>query len=133
MTKKEIVKSIALEIGMTKQKTKELVQKTFDTIIEALVTERRIELRNFGVFEVRRRASRLARNPQTGEPMEVESRLIVAFRPGKEMEARVRELEARERLLGKLDAEPGPPAEQVPAKSRRASGKKTIRPRDEEE
>ena len=63
MTKKEIVRTISEEIGLTQLKTKEIVQKTFDAIVEALVEERRIELRNFGVFEVKRRAPRKARNP----------------------------------------------------------------------
>ena len=56
MTKKEIVKTISDEIGLTQLKTKEIVQKTFDAIVETLVEERRIELRNFGVFEVKKRA-----------------------------------------------------------------------------
>jgi DNA-binding protein HU-beta/integration host factor subunit beta len=58
VTKKEIVRTISEEIGLTQLKTKEIVQKTFDAIVEALVEERRIELRNFGVFEVKRRAPR---------------------------------------------------------------------------
>ncbi len=58
MTKKEIVKTISDEIGLTQLKTKEIVQKTFDAIVETLVEERRIELRNFGVFEVKQRAAR---------------------------------------------------------------------------
>ncbi len=105
MTKKEIVKTISDEIGLTQQKTKEIVQKTFDAIVEAIVTERRIELRNFGVFEVKRRAARRARNPKTGEQVDVESKLIVTFKPGKEMEARVREMEERERLYKKIVSE----------------------------
>jgi len=66
VTKKEIVKTISEELGLTQLKTKEIVQKTFDAIVEALVEEGRIELRNFGVFEVKKRASRKARNPRTG-------------------------------------------------------------------
>ena len=58
MTKKEIVKAISEELGLTQLKTKEIVQKTFDAIIETLVTDRRIELRNFGVIEVKERAAR---------------------------------------------------------------------------
>ena len=54
MTKKEIVKTISEEIGLTQLKTKEIVQKTFDAIVETLVEDGRIELRNFGVFEVKR-------------------------------------------------------------------------------
>lgn len=95
MTKKEIVKTIAEEIGLTQLKTKEIVQKTFDAIVETLVEDRRIELRNFGVFEVKQRAARKARNPRTGEKVSVPEKFVVTFKPGKEMEERVRELERR--------------------------------------
>ncbi len=98
MTKKEIVKTISEELGLTQLKTKEIVQKTFDAIVEALVDEGRIELRNFGVFEVKKRASRKARNPRTGQRVDVPEKWVVTFKPGKEMEERVRVLaEARER------------------------------------
>ena len=93
MTKKEIVKTISEEIGLTQLKTKEIVQKTFDAIVETLVEERRIELRNFGVFEVKKRAARKARNPRTGDKVFVPEKYVVTFKPGKEMEERVRELE----------------------------------------
>jgi nucleoid DNA-binding protein len=100
MTKKEIVKNISEEIGLTQLKTKEIVQKTFDAIVETLVTEGRIELRNFGVFEVKRRAPRKARNPKTGDKVDVPAKYVVTFKPGKEMEERVRQLEQREREQG---------------------------------
>jgi integration host factor subunit beta len=93
VTKKEIVKAISEEIGLTQLKTKEIVQKTFDAIVETLVTDRRIELRNFGVFEVKERAARKARNPRTGERVDVPAKFVVTFKPGKEMEERVRQLE----------------------------------------
>ena len=96
MTKKEIVRSISEDLGLTQLKTKEIVQKTFDAIIETLVEERRIELRNFGVFEVKRRAARKARNPRTGKEVMVEEKYVVTFKPGKEMEQRVRDLIAEE-------------------------------------
>ena len=93
MTKKEIVKAISDEIGLTQLKTKEIVQKTFDAIVETLVADKRIELRNFGVFEVKKRAARKARNPRTGERVDVAEKYVVTFKPGKEMEERVRQLE----------------------------------------
>jgi integration host factor subunit beta len=93
VTKKEIVRTISEEIGLTQLQTKEIVQKTFDAIVEALVAERRIELRNFGVFEVKRRAPRKARNPRTGDKVFVPEKFVVVFKPGKEMEERVKELE----------------------------------------
>jgi integration host factor subunit beta len=95
VTKKEIVKTISDEIGLTQLKTKEIVQKTFDAIVETLVEDHRIELRNFGVFEVKRRAARKARNPRTGEKVFVPAKFVVTFKPGKEMEEKVREMEER--------------------------------------
>jgi nucleoid DNA-binding protein len=53
---------ISEDIGLTQLKTKDIVQRTLDAIIATLVSEGRIELRNFGVFEVKRRAPRKARN-----------------------------------------------------------------------
>ncbi len=86
MTKKEIVKMISDRVDETQLKTKEIVQLTFDLIIETLAKEGRIELRNFGVFEVRRRKARRARNPRTNQPVEVDAKNVVTFQPGKEME-----------------------------------------------
>jgi DNA-binding protein HU-beta/integration host factor subunit beta len=92
LTKKDIVRTISEEIGLTQQQTKQIVQKTFDAIIDSLVRERRIELRNFGVFEVKQRAARKARNPRTGRQVNVPEKFVVTFKPGKEMEAKVMEL-----------------------------------------
>jgi nucleoid DNA-binding protein len=90
VTKKEIVKQIADRIGLTQLKTKDIVQQTFDAIVETLLETGRIELRNFGVFEVKMRKARKARNPRTGERVDVEPKKVVTFKPGKEMEERVR-------------------------------------------
>jgi nucleoid DNA-binding protein len=92
VTKKEIVKDIADQIGLTQLKTKDIVQKTFDAIVETLVEQGRIELRNFGVFEVKQRAARKARNPRTGERVDVPPKNVVTFKPGKKMEERVRQM-----------------------------------------
>src|SRR3984957_3248110 len=92
VTKKEIVKQIADRIGETQLKTKEIVQQTFDAIVDTLLEDGRIELRNFGVFEVKRRKARKARNPRTSERVDVPPKNVVTFKPGKEMEERVREL-----------------------------------------
>jgi nucleoid DNA-binding protein len=105
VTKKEIVRTISEDIGLTQLQTKEIVQKTFNAIIEALVEEERIELRNFGVFEVKRRAPRKARNPRTGEKVFVGEKYVVTFKPGKEMEQRVRELERQAAARAKLAAD----------------------------
>ena len=98
MTKKEIVRQLCdkanseklLKGSLTQLATKVIVQWTFDAIIETLVTEGRIELRNFGVFEVKQRKPRKARNPRTGARVDVDAKNVVTFQPGKEMEERVR-------------------------------------------
>src|SRR5579884_2521644 len=94
VTKKEIVKQIADKIGLTQLKTKEIVQLTFDAIVDTLLNDpdHRIELRNFGVFEVRQRKARKARNPRTGQRVDVPPKNVVTFKPGKEMEERVRQM-----------------------------------------
>ena len=122
MTKKEIVKTISDEIGLTQLKTKEIVQKTFDAIVETLVEERRIELRNFGVFEVKKRAARKARNPRTGDKVYVPEKYVVTFKPGKEMEERVRELERRaaeEAARRNQAQQEAPPSAPMPAAAER--------------
>src|SRR5277367_4935299 len=93
VTKKEIVKKISEDIGLTQLKTKDIVQRTLDAIIQTLVAEGRIELRNFGVFEVKQRAPSKARNPRTGDKVYVPSKNVVTFKSGKEMEELVRKID----------------------------------------
>jgi integration host factor subunit beta len=93
VTKKEIVKQISEETGLTQLKTKDVVQKTFDAIVKTLLEDGRIELRNFGVFEVKQRKARKARNPRTGERVDVGPKSVVTFKPGKEMEEKIRQLD----------------------------------------
>ena len=98
MTKKEIVRDICerakdeklMKGNLTQLATKEIVQWTFESIIETLVKEGRIELRNFGVFEVKQRKPRKARNPRTGDRVDVAAKNVVTFQPGKTMEEKVR-------------------------------------------
>jgi len=136
VTKKEIVRQLCekanseklLKGTLTQLATKEIVQWTFDAIIETLVADGRIELRNFGVFEVKQRKPRKARNPRTGERVDVEAKNVVTFQPGKEMEERVRkfakaiEPKGKKRKNAKTEhpahaapAAPAAPAEQSPA------------------
>ena len=92
MTKKDIVKSIAADADLTQLKVKEIVQRTFDEIIATLMRDGKIELRNFGVFKVTKRAARPARNPRTSETVNVPAKCVVTFKPGKEMAERIRQL-----------------------------------------
>ncbi len=86
MTKKEIVRQISDQLNLSQQDVKKVVQETFDAVVQALATEGRIELRNFGVFEVKSRKARKARNPRTGEEVFVPAKKVVTFKPGKQME-----------------------------------------------
>lgn len=126
MTKKEIVKIIAERANLPQLKTKQIVQWTFDAIIETLLSEKRIELRNFGVFEVKRRKPRKARNPRTDEQVFVAAKNVVTFQPGKEMEERVRQMPLVEEKVRKprrtrlvpaaaVPNEPAPEPQEVPA------------------
>src|SRR6202051_3605419 len=103
VTKKEIVKQISERIGLTQLKTKDIVQQTFDAIVETLLEVGRIELRNFGVFEVKQRKARKARNPRTGDKVDVPPKNVVTFKPGKEMEEKVRNLKNLPRLVEEED------------------------------
>jgi nucleoid DNA-binding protein len=75
--------------GRTELETKPIVQKTFDAIINVLAAQGRVELRNFGVFAVKKRKPRPARNPRTGEKVTVGERVTVTFKPGRVVEERV--------------------------------------------
>jgi len=92
VTKKEIVRSISEDLGLTQLETKKIVQKVFDAILETLVEEERVELRNFGVFAVKRRAPRKARNPRTGEKVLVPEKRVVTFKTGQVIEERLKAL-----------------------------------------
>ena len=92
MTKKDMAKAIAEETGITQLQAQEIVQQVFDEITETLVQEGRIELRNFGVFEVKKRKPRTARNPRTGEKVKVPAKFVVTFKAGREMEERIGQL-----------------------------------------
>lgn len=86
MTKKDIVRMISEKIEVPQFKVKEIVQMTFDAVIQTLSEEGRIELRNFGVFEVRFRKPRRARNPRTGVRVNTPGKNVISFKPGKSME-----------------------------------------------
>ena len=89
LTKKELVRQIAAELDTDQVLTKKIVQRTLDGILETVARKGRIELRNFGVFEVRARAPRKARNPKTNEEVRVPARRVIVFQPGKKVSAMI--------------------------------------------
>jgi integration host factor subunit beta len=85
MNKRDIAVTVAETAKVSQIDAKKIVQATFDTISDVLAEQGRLELRNFGVFIVKTRKPRKARNPRTGESVMVPSRRTVTFKPGLEM------------------------------------------------
>ncbi|MFO1066088.1 MAG: HU family DNA-binding protein [Pirellulales bacterium] len=107
MTKKEIVRTISDKTGLPQIQIKEIVELTLEGIVETLLDVGRVELRDFGVFQVKTRKARRARNPRTGHEVDVPEKSVVTFKPGKEMEARVKLADEKglvERLRGMVDS-----------------------------
>ena len=90
MTKKDIVLKITDLTGIKQVDVKNIVQKTFDMIIDSLVRAEKVELRNFGVFKIKERRARFGRNPRTGESVPVPPRKVVVFKPGLEMKQKIK-------------------------------------------
>jgi len=88
MTKRDLVVQISNETGLIQQDVLAVVQKTLDHITGALIKGDTVELRNFGVFEVKLRKPRIGRNPNDpGKDVRIPARAVVKFKPGKEMRA----------------------------------------------
>lgn len=93
MTKRDLVIRISNETGLVQQQVLDVVQKTLDYIAEALSQGRKVELRNFGVFEVKVRKARVGRNPNAPETdVPIPQRAVVKFKAGKEMRINVLKL-----------------------------------------
>jgi|ERR1041385_647145 nucleoid DNA-binding protein len=93
MTKRDLVIRISNETGLVQQQVLDVVQKTLDYIREAMAQGRKIELRNFGVFEVKIRKARVGRNPNSpATDVPIPARAVVKFKPGKEMRDEVLKL-----------------------------------------
>ena len=93
MTKRDLVVRISNETGLVQQQALTVIQKTLDYVIEALVKGKNVELRNFGVFEVKMRKARIGRNPNNPtNDVHIPPRAVVKFKPGKEMREQVLKL-----------------------------------------
>ncbi len=93
MTKRDLVVRISGETGLIQQQVLDVVQRTLDYIAEAVAKGETVELRNFGVFEVKVRKARIGRNPNAPEAdVRIPPRAVVKFKPGKEMREAVLKL-----------------------------------------
>ena len=85
MTKADLVDEVIRVAGLSKREAETVVNTVFEQITDALRQDDKIELRGFGSFRIRRRRSRLGRNPKTGDRVDVPSKRIPYFKPGKEL------------------------------------------------
>ena len=90
MNKTELINSVAEAAGLTKKDATKAVEAVFDTIQDTLAKGDKVQLIGFGNFEVRERAARKGRNPQTGEEMQIAASKVPAFKAGKELKEAVK-------------------------------------------
>ena len=86
VTKRELVIEIAERLGYTQNEVADVVQETLDTITECLAEGHRLEIRNFGVFEVKKRDARMGRNPRTGQEVPIDHKRVASFKPARPSE-----------------------------------------------
>ncbi|MGH9457982.1 MAG: integration host factor subunit beta [Thermoanaerobaculia bacterium] len=106
MTKAELVDEVSRAIQVTKKQAETIVNVVFDSIVDSLRNGEKIELRGFGSFRLRSRKSRTGRNPKTGEKVEVPSKKIPYFKPGKELKELINQASGESAAEGGEDESP---------------------------
>ena len=81
MTKADLVEAIHEKVGLLKKESADIVELVFDTMKDTLESADKIKISGFGNFEVRDKRSRVGRNPQTGEVIEISARRVLTFKP----------------------------------------------------
>ena len=84
LTKKNLINSIYMQLGFSKNISENLIDDFLSTIIDNLNTEKKIKLSKFGTFSIRNKRSRMGRNPKTKEQKVISDRNVVLFKPSKE-------------------------------------------------
>ncbi len=98
MTKSELVSAIAEKAGLRKKDAEAALNAFIEVVTEALKKGEKVEIRGFGTFLMKERAPRVARNPKTGEKVEVPAKLVPAFKPGKDLkEATEKEIKSKKK------------------------------------
>jgi len=90
VNKGELIDKVAGKIGVTKREAKKAVECVFETITGCLAKGDAVRLVGFGTFGARRRAARIARNPRTGEKIQVQAMNVPFFKAGKELKQKVK-------------------------------------------
>ncbi len=125
-TKKELVNRIAADLGEKKVLVKDVIQRFLDAIIDELALGHRLEFREFGVFEVRERAARMAQNPRTLDKVQVPAKRVVKFKVGRRMRQLVCEGEVKVATTSGADDEA--PQAQNPSSGFKASSPPNLNP-----
>jgi integration host factor subunit alpha len=89
MTKADIVEALYEKVGFSKKEAADLVELVFDSIKSTLAQGQKIKISGFGNFVVREKRSRIGRNPQTGESIEISARRVLTFRPSQVLRSEV--------------------------------------------
>lgn len=89
ITKKDLIEAVSEQNDTNQNLTRDVIQKFLDSIIDELSQGNRLEFRDFGVFQVAKRAPRIAQNPRTLEKVKVPAKSIVKFKPGKKLKEEV--------------------------------------------
>ena len=84
LTKRDLVNVVYMQLGFSKQISENLIEDFLLTIISNIKNEKKLKLSKFGTFTVRKKKSRIGRNPKTKEPKVISSRDVVLFKPSKE-------------------------------------------------
>lgn len=119
MTKRELVIIVAERLGYTQNEVSNVVQSTLDTITDCLAEGQRLEIRNFGVFEVKKRDARIGRNPRTGQEVSITEKRVASFKPGKALKEYVEgtgpkpELSTPDEIASEAEEAPSAPDEGV--------------------
>ncbi len=105
MTKAELIEEVSRVVEMSRKDSEVIVETIFDSIVKALRSGEKIEIRGFGSFRTRQRQPRIGRNPKTGTRVEVPAKRIPFFKPSKELKDLVNSAAA-----AAANGEPAPPA-----------------------
>tara|TARA_B100001175_G_scaffold127718_1_gene108665 strand:+ start:2334 stop:2639 length:306 start_codon:yes stop_codon:yes gene_type:complete len=89
LTKQEIVNSIYMQIGYSKKVAETLLEDFFDIIFQSLKKSKKVKIAKFGTFELRKKKSRIGRNPKTKEKKVISERNVVLFKPSKELKKKI--------------------------------------------
>ena len=108
MTKAELIERVLTAADLNKKEAEAAVEAFFDSIIQSLRDGEKIELRGFGSFRLRSRGARVGRNPKTGEKVDVPSKKIPYFKPGKELKELINRQAELEEQAAATASEPAP-------------------------